>query len=119
MIELLDSDPQTRYFGECALVGSDSPVLRKALADGLVFHDPLWDEQCAGHIAPGASYSCCVKDGDSMSPEHLLELGANQCPKAHFDIMVTSPETETFATLEDGSVHQILAGVEWGPLGLV
>lgn len=97
-------DERARYLGELALVDSNSTIYRS----GLVFYNTLFDENAACHIALGSSYPTCLRDGDSLSPEHYREVGGN-IATLHCDLMIGSPQVSVTATRRDGGEAQIIS----------
>ena len=86
--------------GEVALVTKESRVGQT----GLLFYDPLFDENATCHIAYGSGLSYLV---EGEPPEGLNF--ANQ----HVDFMVGGPELEVDAVLADGSVVPLIRNEEW------
>ncbi len=75
--------PGTRRLGEVALVDTESPIFQS----GLIFHNILFDENAACHIAFGKAYPGGVQNGDSLGEEELLSVGVNQSDM-HQDFMI-------------------------------
>jgi len=42
----------------------------------MLFFNTLFDENAASHIALGQSYSSCLRDGDTLTPDQLAAKGA-------------------------------------------
>ncbi len=80
---------QTRFLGEVALVSKESPIkkLNQVFCNGLI------DENAACHFALGSSFPSCIKGGDSMSKEELLNAGVNVA-NAHTDFMWGTDKTK-------------------------
>lgn len=76
----------TRRLGEVALVETDSPVGQA----GVVFHEILFDENAACHIAFGEAYPEGVVGGSDLSADELRALGVNKSD-AHLDVMIGTP----------------------------
>ena len=95
---IINSDPTACYLGEAALVNNDSPISNT----GLVFKTTLFDENASCHLALGAGFNECLKDGLNMSEAELKEHGINQS-KNHVDFMIGTSDLNIEATLEDGS----------------
>jgi aminopeptidase len=91
------SVPGTRYLGEIALVDVNSPIYRS----GILFHDTLFDENAACHIAFGRAYPGGVEGGDAMSAEELEAFGVNDSP-LHQDIMFGTPTLQLTGIDGDG-----------------
>jgi aminopeptidase len=86
--------------GEVALVTKESRVGQT----GLLFYDPLFDENATCHIAYGSGLPFLV---DGEPPEGFNF--ANQ----HVDFMVGGPELEVDAVLTDGTVLPLIRNEEW------
>jgi aminopeptidase len=86
--------------GEVALVTKESRVGQT----GLLFYDPLFDENATCHIAYGSSLPFLF---EGESPEGFNH--ANQ----HVDFMVGGPDLEVDAVLADGSVVPLIRNEEW------
>jgi aminopeptidase len=85
LVAFFEIDEQARYLGEVALVDGHSPVY----TSGKIFHNILYDENAACHIALGSGYPTCVKGGVDMNPEEQSAAGINQC-LLHTDFMIGS-----------------------------
>ena len=94
---IINSDPNACYLGEAALVNNDSPISNT----GQVFKTTLFDENASCHLALGAGFNECYKNGLQMSKEELLKEGINQS-KNHVDFMIGTPDLNIEATLENG-----------------
>ena len=86
--------------GEVALVTKESRVGQT----GLVFYDPLYDENATCHIAYGSGLPFLV-DGPP-------DEGFNRANE-HVDFMVGGPEIEIDAVLADGSIVPLIREEEW------
>lgn len=95
--------PGTRYLGEIALVDVNSPIYRS----GILFHDTLFDENAACHIAFGRAYPGGVEGGDAMSSEELEAFGVNDSP-LHQDIMFGTPTLQLTGISVDGEEVPIM-----------
>ena len=82
---MIETDEGARRLGEVSLVPHSSPIA----SSGLLFMNTLFDENAACHIALGQSYSTCLKNGDSLTPEQLASRGANES-LIHVDWMIGS-----------------------------
>ena len=96
---IIESDPHACYLGECALVNNDSPISNT----GLIFKTTLFDENASCHLALGAGFNECIKDGLNMSEEELLSHGINQS-KNHVDFMVGTKDMHIEALTENGMI---------------
>ena len=91
-------DEQARYLGEVALVDSSSPIFQS----GKVFHNILYDENAACHIALGSGYPTAVKGGVDMNAEEQSAAGINQSI-LHTDFMIGSEEVNVIGIAADGT----------------
>ncbi len=89
----LDADGGARRLGEVALVGEDSMIGES----GLFFHENLFDENAASHVALGQGFAQALAGGESMDPAQLESLGVNRS-SVHTDVMFGSPEVTVVAT---------------------
>jgi aminopeptidase len=97
-------DDGARRFGEVALVDDSSRVGET----GVVFHNTLFDENAASHIAWGRGLPWAV-DGVDGDPE---ALGVNNS-LTHIDFMVGSPELEIDGVEPGGAAVPLLRGGRW------
>jgi aminopeptidase len=86
--------------GEVALVTKESRVGQT----GLLFYDPLYDENATCHIAYGSGF-VSLADGEHHE-------GINRA-NHHVDFMVGGPELEIDAVLADGSTVPLIRNEEW------
>ena len=91
---IINSDLNSCYLGEAALVNNDSPISNT----GCVFKTTLFDENASCHLALGVGFNECIKDGLKMNEEELLNNGVNQS-KNHVDFMIGTPDLNIEATL--------------------
>jgi aminopeptidase len=105
---LIDTDDGARRLGEVALVPHSSPIA----ASGMLFFNTLFDENAASHIALGQSYSSCLKDGDTLTPEQLAAKGANDS-LIHVDWMIGSGELDIDGITASGAVEPLMRQGEW------
>jgi aminopeptidase len=99
----LFSKPENTLLGEVALVESTSPVY----ASGHVFHNLLYDENAASHIAFGSAFSECLNGAEQLDAEQKKELGFNTS-KIHVDIMIGSPKVNIAARLSSGKTVPLI-----------
>ena len=90
----MDSDK----LGEVALVEYDSEISQS----GLIFYETLFDENASCHLALGASFPECIKDGRKYSVKELEEHKLNQC-KNHVDFMIGTNDLTITGIQEDGT----------------
>lgn len=96
---IIESDSNSCYLGEVALVNNDSPISNT----GVIFGTTLFDENASCHLALGDGFPECIKGGNDMSEEELLKHGINQS-KNHVDFMVGTPDLEIEAETDKGKV---------------
>lgn len=104
----IDNDSQSRFLGEVALVGTDSPIFQS----GKIFEEILYDENAACHIAIGFAYNLCLDGGPLMSAEELSELGCN-VSSVHVDMMISNEHTDVEATTYSGQKIQLIQKGRW------
>jgi len=105
---IIDTDAGAARLGEVALVPESSPVARA----GLLFYNPLLDENASCHLALGSAFSETIEGGMSMSEEELGASGANSS-QVHMDFMVGSRELLVQGVRRDGDTEDILRDGEW------
>ena len=106
--EQLATDAQAPYLGEVALVDGSSAVKRT----GLVFHDTLFDENAACHIAFGGGIPNVVDGAAGLPPEEQLARGLN-VSGVHTDFMVGGSEVAVDGLDADGNATPILRDDVW------
>ncbi len=106
--QLLASDEGAKHLGEVALVAESSPVARS----GLLFHETLFDENAACHIAMGRAYAYTLHNGTAMNPAQLLENGANDS-QVHVDWMIGSKDMDVVGIRADGTKLELLSAGQW------
>lgn len=94
---ILDSDENAIFLGECALVSKNSPIAKM----DFVFDETCLDENASCHIALGAGFPDCIKDGLKMSKKELENLGLNYS-KNHVDFMIGSVDLNIWAETKKG-----------------
>jgi len=93
---MIDSDENSRYFGEVALTPYDSPIN----TCGVSFMNGLFDENASCHFAFGQSFDS-VKGAEDMSREEKLAAGLNQSIM-HRDFMVGTRDLSIVGITKDG-----------------
>lgn len=102
------SDEQAAYLGEVALVDGTSAVGRT----GLVFHDTLYDENAACHIAFGSGMPEAVMGGALLSRDELLARGVN-VSSVHTDLMIGGQDVDVDGLAADGTVTPVIRDDSW------
>ncbi len=103
MREHIAGDDGGARLGEVALVDRDSRVGRT----GIVFHDTLFDENAACHIALGDAILQTVVGASELSPEARHARGINHS-SLHTDFMIGSPEVAVDGLTSSGEAVPIL-----------
>ena len=101
--ETINSDDNSCYLGEVALVSKTSPITMM----NRVFYNGLIDENAACHLALGNSFNYCIKGGSKMTNEELLTKGVNSS-KVHCDFMVGTPKLSVVGTTYSGEEITIM-----------
>jgi len=94
---IMKTDEGASYLGELALVDYSSPISKT----GVLFKNTLFDENASCHLALGASFAECIKDGLNKSNEELLEMGLNYSHE-HVDFFIGTYDLEVKAILKNG-----------------
>ena len=105
---LLTTDETSAYLGEVALVPHNSPISNS----NLLYFNTLFDENASNHLAFGAAYPTCFKDGRNLTEEQLEENGIN-VSVTHEDFMIGSAEMDIDGVLEDGTVEPVFRKGNW------
>ena len=108
MRELVARDEHANRLGEVALVDSSGRIGRS----GLVFHDTLFDENAASHVALGAAYKFTLRGGEAMDDEEFERAGGNRSA-THVDFMIGSEELDVDGVRADGSVEPVMRRGDW------
>ena len=105
---VLESDENSRYLGEVALVAHQTPISEM----GLVFLNTLYDENASNHLALGSSYRNNILGGDDMSDEEYAQAGGNDSIN-HVDFMFGSSEMDVDGVQPDGTEEAVMRGGDW------
>jgi aminopeptidase len=103
----LGIDEGARSLGEVSLVDRDSRIAKA----GILFHNMLFDENAACHVAWGQSFPFAVADGLSMSNEERYEIGLNRSV-IHTDVVIGGQGLTVTGTGSEGTI-EILRDDEW------
>ena len=103
LLEVLKIDRQARFLGEVALVDRNSPVARS----NLNFHEVLFDENAASHIALGAGFPPLVAGCEDLNDSQLLAAGVN-ASMVHDDMMIGSSGVDVTAVTLDGRTLELM-----------
>ncbi len=96
---IINSDNNSCYLGEVALVNYDSPISNT----NIVFGTTLLDENASCHLALGEGFGEIFEGGTKLSSDELLKRGVNQS-QTHVDFMIGTKDLEITAECEDGEV---------------
>ena len=86
---IINSDSNSCYLGEAALVENNSPISNTGIVYGLT----LIDENASCHLALGNGFTECIENGENLTDEELLNKGIN-ISKVHVDFMIGTPDLE-------------------------
>lgn len=81
--EIIETDSNSCYLGEAALVEKDSPIAQM----NINFQTTLIDENASCHLALGSGFAECLKNGITLTNEELQSRGVN-ISKQHVDFMI-------------------------------
>ncbi len=101
---LIQTDEGAARLGEVALVPNSSPLSRT----GVLFHNILFDENAASHLAFGMAYPVSA----NPDPAALDSSGGNRS-SIHVDWMVGSGEVDVDGVYADGQVEPVMRAGEW------
>jgi len=103
----LDTDEGARRLGEVALVDRDSRIART----GVVFHNMLFDENAACHVAWGQSFPFAVAGAAELTEQQRADLGLNMS-SVHTDIVIGGDGITVTGRGPDGPID-IIRDDEW------
>lgn len=106
--KLVGADQGASSLGEVALVPHSSPIAQS----GLLYYDPLIDENAASHLALGRAYKFTLKGAENLSDEEFQARGGN-VSLVHVDFMVGSGQMNIDGTTPDGAVEPVMRQGEW------
>jgi aminopeptidase len=103
----LDTDEGARSLGEVSLVDRDSRIAKA----GILFHNTLFDENAACHVAWGQSFPIAVAGGPAMSEQERYDIGLNRSA-VHTDVVIGGEGMTVTGTGPGGTV-EIIRDYEW------
>jgi len=106
--KLIEADEGSSSLGEVALVPHSSPIAQS----GLLYFDPLIDENAASHLALGRAYKFTLKGAENSSDEEFKARGGN-VSMAHVDFMVGSGKMDIDGLQADGTAEPVMRQGEW------
>lgn len=106
--KIIENDSNSCYLGEVAFVEVSSPIASLGIISGTT----LIDENASCHLALGAGFRECIKNGNDYSDEELMNIGVN-VSKTHVDFMIGTDDLNIVATLKDGSNVDIFVNGEY------
>ena len=106
--KIVGADEGSSSLGEVALVPHSSPIAQS----GLLYFDPLIDENAASHLALGRAYKFTLKGAENLSDEEFQARGGN-VSMVHVDFMVGSGKMNIDGTTADGAVEPVMRDGEW------
>jgi len=101
MREMVARDEHANRLGEVALVDASGRIGRS----GLVFHDTLFDENAASHIAVGGGFPHLTADERVAARVNTSGI--------HTDFMIGGPKVEVTGTTVDGRELPVLMHQDW------
>lgn len=105
---ILSTDEASKHLGEVALVDHSSPIAQS----NVLFHNTLFDENAASHIALGQAYRKCMLNAEHLSEQQLLDRGANQS-LIHIDWMIGAENMNVDAIDSDQNKHPLMRNGCW------
>jgi aminopeptidase len=103
----LGTDEGARSLGEVSLVDRDSRIAKA----GILFHNTLFDENAACHVAWGQSFPFAVAGGLERTDDERFELGLNRST-VHTDVVIGGDGMTVTGTGPKGTV-EIIRDDEW------
>lgn len=92
---IIETDENSCYLGECALVSFDSPINNT----GIIFNETLFDENASCHLALGRGFIECISNED-LSDEELRNKGIN-VSNTHVDFMIGTYDLKVVGVTSD------------------
>jgi aminopeptidase len=107
---LIASDDGARRLGKIALV----PASSRIAATGILFHNPLLDQNAASHVTFGHSSAACPQS--SGAPPRAPEDSGANVSAIHIDAMFGTPSTNVDGVLRDGTTEPLMRDGEFLPV---
>lgn len=101
---LIAFDEGSRHLGEVALVPNSSPIRKM----GMLFYNPLYDENASCHLALGMGIGECIRGGETMSQDQLSACGVN-FSQIHIDFMIGTDDLSIIGTDYNGNAIPIFS----------
>lgn len=108
MEELLANDQGAARLGEVALVSQSNPLAQL----NIQFHNGLYDENAASHLALGRAYPTTLRNGAALNQTELVAAGANDS-LIHLDFMIGSGEMDIDGVCANGTREPVMRAGEW------
>ena len=105
---IIETDDNSGYLGECALVPFDSPIRNT----GILFLETLYDENASCHLALGKGFPEVLEGGYDMGDDELLEAGLNDSA-AHVDFMIGTGDLSIDGIRPDGVSVPVFRNGNW------
>ncbi len=105
---LIETDEGAGRLGEVALVPHQSPVSQS----GILFHNTLFDENAASHIALGDGLRFALHDGEQLSDDDFAARGGN-VSNIHVDFMSGSDQIDVDGLTVDGTFEPVMRHGAW------
>lgn len=106
--EMIMTDENSGYLGECALVPFHSPINDTKT----LFFSTLYDENAACHLALGMAFKNLYVGEKELTPEEFVEHGFNDSV-IHVDFMIGTDDLNIEGTTKDGRKVMIFKDGDW------
>lgn len=107
--ELIDSDKNSRYLGEVALVPFNSPINMS----GKLFYHTLFDENAVCHLAFGMSFPFNYRFFNKQDPKFLEQKVGLNTSRIHIDFMIGTSDLNIVAKTHSGREIVIFRNGTW------
>lgn len=105
---IIDTDENSCYLGECALIPYDSPIRNT----GILFLETLYDENASCHLALGKGFPETLEGGYELDEQELLQAGVN-ASAVHVDFMIGTADLQITGTRADGTKVPVFKDGNW------